>query len=850
MRLQINFKKVFLLFLGIYAICSSATAQKISVPNLSDKEIYPTIRNSTSPSNGASPKFNSPSFQWPSKKKATFSIRISTSKLFDQSLIEKNNLDYAIYNPHQQLSVGKWYWQYKNNQGNWNAVDSFIITPTTRLFPTPNISTLLENIPSSHPRILITKAKLSDLRLQAIHTKEAAAIIDEANQYINKPLPKESDALPTFTGKDTFENEKIESLASKKCGWMIQEVLTCLSQAYILTGDDKYFNTAKLWMLEVSTWNTLGPSHTNNFGDGGIMSGLAIGVDSFWDVLTESERNQIIKNTGTRADQFYKLWVGQVEARSSSMHVWQHIMHNLLQTALVLKGVHPAADQWMAYIYEIWIAQSPKMAEDDGAWMNGSAYFGMNALSLIDIPTIFKDLSGVDFMSAPWFQNNPRWLIYSFPPGSTSDGFCNDGERYPAPTINYAGYTDALAQLLHHPYADWYANAVAKSLGKDIADDVEFRWFRIIHGTKKTKSNPSLSFPQSAFFPEVGVGYMHTNIQNTQNDLMLSIRSSPFGPMSHTHADHNTFNIAYGGKRLFYNTGYRPAMGDPHFLGWYKHTQGHNGVLIDGNGQPFSDGAFGWIPRTLEGEHIAYAVGDASNAYAGIMDGKKIDHGVQLFRRHYIMLRPSMIIIYDELEADHPAQWSWLLHNYMGFKVDSNTHAIFAHGESAKAKVNLFSSSAIDFNVTDAFSVPVNNWTNKINEDGDTLNFDNQWHFRGESKQKVEKMRYLAVIQVKPDGAFEKVISSTDNGTIAVGQWRINANMDASTPALIQIHTIDNTVGFVSRGKLSLGKNTFAGKDNASSKLVEMKHGKMYFKEVADSMPPAMKKMMDKNNSK
>ena len=111
-------------------------------------------------------------------------------------------------------------------------------------------------------------------------------------------------------------------------------------------------------------------------------------------------------------------------------------------------------------------------------------------------------------------------------------------------------------------------------------------------------------------------------------------------------------------------------------------------------------------------------------------------------------------------------------------------------------------------------------------------------------------MRYLAVIQVKPDGAFEKVINSTDNGAIAIGQWRINANMDASTPALIQIHTIDNTVGFISSGTLSLGKNKIAGKDNASSKLVEMKHGKMYFKEVVDSMPPAMKKMMDKNNIK
>jgi hypothetical protein len=55
---------------------------------------------------------------------------------------------------------------------------------------------------------------------------------------------------------------------------------------------------------------------------------------------------------------------------------------------------------------------------------------------------------------------------------------------------------------------------------------------------------------------------------------MLSIRGSPYGPMAQTHSDQNTFNIAFGGKRLFYNTGYRPALGDPHFLGWYKDTRG------------------------------------------------------------------------------------------------------------------------------------------------------------------------------------------------------------------------------------------------------------------------------------
>lgn len=841
-----NKKKWLCILMGILTIFINTFAQKILTSNLRQKEIYTVTRNTTSPSNGESPKFNSPSFQWPSKKNASYSIRISTSKKFDQALIEKANIAFAIFNPHQQLSQGKWYWQYKINQENWNPIDSFDINTSTRIFPTHQIEKIISNIPGAHPRVLVNKSEINDFRITASKTKEASAIINEANKTLTTPIPKETDALPKYQGKDKFENEKIASLASKWSGRKIQETLNIFSQAFILTGDVKYFKVAKLWMLEVATWDPLGPSHTNNFGDAGIMSSLAIGLDSFWDLLTESERLLIKKNVSTRADQFYKLWMNQVEARSSSMHVWQHIMHNLLETGLALKGEHPTAENWIEYIYELWIAQSPKMAEEDGAWINGSAYFGMNALSLIDIPTIFKKLSGVDFMTAPWFQNNPTWLIYSFPPNSTSDGFGNDGERYKFPWINYGGYTDALARLTNNPSAAWYANAVSKSVGKEIADDAEFRWFRIRDGIKKTTALNPLPFKQDAFFPEVGVGYMHTNVQDTKNNLMLSLRSSPFGPMSHTHADHNTFNIAYGGKRMFYNTGYRPAMGDPHFLGWYKHTEGHNGVLIDGHGQPFSDGAFGWIPRNIQGEQISYAVGDASNAYSGIVDGKEIDHGLKLFRRHYLMLRPYIIIIYDELEADHAAEWSWLLHNYNGFTMDAKTQTVFAENETAKAQVSIISSSDIHLNVTDQFSVPVDNWTNKINEDGDTLNFVNQWHLKAASKQKTEKMRYLAVLQIKPDGRFEKIIKTIDNGDITVGNYRIKANMNVKEAAHIQINNIENTLSFISSGTLMFEKNKYIGTDIKSAKLIEKKDGKIIFKEAVDEMPPAMKRMISK----
>lgn len=59
---------------------------------------------------------------------------------------------------------------------------------------------------------------------------------------------------------------------------------------------------------------------------------------------------------------------------------------------------------------------------------------------------------------------------------------------------------------------------------------------------------------------------------------------------------------------------------DPHNLLSYRNTRAHNTLLVDGIGQPFTTRAYGDIVRMFNGEHISYALGDASNAYCGISE--------------------------------------------------------------------------------------------------------------------------------------------------------------------------------------------------------------------------------------
>jgi hypothetical protein len=808
--------------------------------------VYPKFRTWSSPSGGEEPEFNSPSFEWPSNKKAKYDVRLSTTKDFSENLIEKKEIPFAIFNPHKKLSEGTWYWQYRESDQDWNPVDSFQITSNTRVFIAPELQTLLDNLSSDHPRVFAKKSELLELRDRAKKYKETAAILREADVALNEIPPKEDSGLPKYKGTNEYENEKIAQSASKTIGWKVLASLNSLTQAYILTGDIKYFKAAKKWMLEVSDWDPNGITHLSNFGDSGIMTSLALAIDTFWDLLTDNEKEKMIRQSAARANNFYQLWIGKEESRSSSMHVWQHILHQMFQTSLALAGETSDADKWLEYIYELWIAQSPKMGEKDGAWFNGIGYFGMNTLTIYDMSSKLSMLAGVDFYQSEWFINNPKWLMYAFPPNSVGDGFGNDGDKYWYPTMKYAGYADAAARLFDNPYAAWYAKEIAEGLNQDIASEAEFRWFRIQYANKKTfpEVPDQFDFPQAAHFSDVGVAYMHTSIQNIDNNLMLSATSSPFGPMGHAHAEQNTFNIAYGGKRLFYNSGYRPKMADPHHQEWHKHTRGHNGILIDDQGQPFDAGAYGWMPRFLHGEQITYAVGDASNAYSA-SDLKSEDMGITRFRRHYLMLRPSIIVIYDELEADHPAEWTWLIHNDTGLKVDPEKKTIVAENEFTNAQVTLLSSMDLHFYISDTFSIPARNWNKKVDQDGNLIDFVDQWHFSGISKEKNPKMRFLAIIQVTPksgESVGEDLVFDEKTNTYSIGEWYIKAEMNSDKSAMIKVEKSDGSAGLVSTDILTVGGKEYKGSSTGSAKLMELVDGNPVFKESIDQIPDAIRK--------
>ncbi|UCE49905.1 MAG: DUF4962 domain-containing protein [Phycisphaerales bacterium] len=518
--------------------------------------------------------------------------------------------------------------------------------------------------------------------------------------------------------------------------------------------------------------------------DGTCLRAMALAYDSCFDLLTAPEKSRLQKAIAIRAGRMFSNWCNNLETRIFSAHVWQHILHEFAEAAFATIGEINEAELWASYVYELWLARIPLLGGEDGGWANGNNYFGTNFVTLISIPTFFEQLTGVDFFAHPWYRNSIYYMIYTWPPGSCPDGFGDGCERRELAPLSRLAFVDILGRRFNDPYAGWYVRESLKPLRASLRNDGSQRWHRLRTADDSTvPARSSFNLPQARMFGDIGVVTMHTDLANTPKNLMLAFRSSPFGSFNHAHADQNSFNVLFGGKRVFSNSGYYIGYGDTHFKGWYIHSRGHNTVLIDDKGQlSGTPNGYGQIIRYLHDDRVTYCLGDASNAYG--------EAGLTRFHRHMALLRPSTVVIYDELEADHAARWSWLLHCPEKISVDAKNNRLTATTSTARSRIDLFSATPLSFDIHNRFDPPALNWR-KRTSDGKLVEYPDQWHAAVSPVEKVNKMRYLAVVHVLGRNDAKPFESSelTDGNVVHVRSWSITAGLNLTGPASLEIRS-------------------------------------------------------------
>jgi hypothetical protein len=859
---------VVLLGCGLGALATPARPAAKDSPlgeiQLTQKALYPVVRHSASPGGGIEVRVNPPALLWPvtAGKGVRYAVRLSQDAAFPKErTLGATGQPWAVFNPHSKLADGTWYWQYAvtdEGQTTWSPVYTFRVTAAAPVFETRTAKELVAACPRSHPRLLVQADQLAALRRRVQGVEAAANVVAAARKRLGVEPPSDKEVAPKRKGKNQRQERKLGSDASKELGQRVWDAVSVLCQAYLISGEEPFGREAVRWAVHVARWDREGVSGQNNLGDTCCLEAMTLAYDSCYDLLTEADKRQLLKGIQARAGHFFSLWINKLEGLLHREHYWGHILQRAIQAAVVTLGDLPEAEQWLTYAYEVWLARAPTAGTLDGGWMVGTNYNGIEGDSLIVIPALFQSLTGDNLFGRPFYGNNLYYLLYCQPPQSYGDGFGDGHEMQKGLRPFHVRYLRALARYTGDPYAAWYLQkSDAYSARPQESTKKGLDWAAL--GTDRESKLPEwrgpFALPQARAFRQAGVVAMHTRLEEPAKDLFVGFRSSPWGSQGHANADQNTFNIIAGGERLFYSSGYKMPVGDPHMMGWYKHTRGHNGILVDGKGQPFGTAAYGWIPRFLHGEHLTYCVGDASHAYDAkptpdeeTLPSRKVTEkspdgqaGLTRFRRHVLLLRPSTVVIYDDLAADHPAEWTWLLHSMEKMRLEADRHRLFASAKGARGRADLFGSVPLRLDLTGHFGVPAVNWRGKTNKDGEELAYaDNQWHFTGLSSRKTPAMRYLAVIQIRPGGDGREFVDVTPgpDGWMQAGEWQIRAELDVAKKPYLEVRNRDGTAGLVTgRDHLTVGGKSYTAQRAGSTLLVEETAGHWQTQEAVDEVP-------------
>lgn len=790
------------------------------------------------PAGGVKVAVNPPALLWPVSrgKDVRYGLRLSQDPSFpSDSTTQVGGLRWAMFNPPRPLASGSWYWQVavaaQAGKPMWSATYRFEVDEEAPVLSIPPASDFLAACRADRPRLLISSDALPGLRSRLEDSRDAAFLLKRAERYLGFRLPEASSAEPSRKGANARQAKSFARWASKAFAGRLRDAVATLAPAYLITGDTRYGREAIRIALSVAGMDPDGVTspRVSDFADGSCMRAMALAYDSAFDLLSAGERARLEDAMAARARRFFAGNVNNLEARVFNAHVWQHILAEFAEIAITTIGAVPDAELWASYVYELWNARVPLLGGADGGWANGINYFGTNIETLLVLPTLFGRQTGADFYRHPWYRNVIHYQLYSWPPGSASDSFGDGAEREARPSVKYGYFAETLSRRFDDPHGAWYAKKVLEPGQGRLSLPLRLEWHRLCQPDREpVHPEPPTSLPQARAFRDIGVVSMHTALGEVSRDLMIAFRSSPFGAFNHMHACQNSFNVLYGGERVLSNSGYYIAYGDEHFRGWYKDTRGHNSVLIDGKGQAFGSKGYGCVLRFLHGDQISYCMGDASSAYPGT--------GLKTFRRHVVFLRPTTIVVYDELAADHPARWSWLLHSKARMAVEGTRPRLTARTKTARAQVDAFGSAPLTAKVDNTFDPPAVNWREKRSR-GKVVEYSDQWHAALAPLKPMRTMRFLTVVQVLPEdnAAPDPAPRMDDRGHIHTGAWRIDATLDPEGEASLLIERRDEAAFLaVDRPLFTVGSRQY--NPGPGTSILSEASGSLY-RECHDEVP-------------
>ncbi len=504
-------------------------------------------------------------------------------------------LEDPAYVPAQVFPAGDYTWEVEAIDARDQVLDvreewPFTISPKAAALPWTDPAELLARVPIAHPRLLFPGEQLETVRenLGGLYREPYADLIRTADRAMDLPLLARPvfDTLAgrkNYAARRTVYREEYHSVGDTYIGGVVP-----LALAYLLSGEDKYGQAARVHLLNLCGWELGGALSVEDprFDEVGLRLARALPEAYDWtcDLFSREEQKRMEDWMAALGDSLLlRMKTRDFLFYSGESHDGR-IPGYLMEFAITLAH-RPEAEAWMEYGMKAALTVFPHWAGSGGGWAEGVDYaLQYNERFIAPLHAVLA-ATGYNLWKKPFFSKFPYFLTYCISPVGEITPF-GDSENQPA-----AMRAGKLNGMLHY-YAcingdsglRWWTDLF--SLQPDDSTDEGYSTLRNFLYVDTLRPSIPSSLPNDRAFYGVGWAALHSDITDPANDLLLLFKSSPFGPASHSHADQNSFAILKGGKALAIPAGERyPQHGSPFHTRYTRLTEAHNALLFNGKGQ-------------------------------------------------------------------------------------------------------------------------------------------------------------------------------------------------------------------------------------------------------------------------
>jgi len=690
--------------------------QSMKIDTAKTKRMY-------SPLDGQTVEVTPPAFIWkPVQSAISYTVQISNSKEFPEETTRTyKQLNLSVFVPKETLSPGQWFWRVGVRSKNgiiFGKIRSFKVTASARQFPFPDWDKVIAKIPRTRPRLFFPGKNLDQYRQWALNRLKPVMedLSSSCLKEVNRELVPEPGKRPKKLEFGPWALEVMRTTRSP------MDVMENCALAYLLMGDRQLGQEARRRLLHFFSWDPEGPTGFFSYDEPAMwmmMRGIRA-YDWTYDLYSQEEHARIETAMKARAKQFLKrLHQLPFESNPYNSHAGR-LPGFLGECALSFIHEWPEAREWLEYVTLLYYTSFPAWGGNDGGWHEGPHYWNAYMKFALHFIIALHEATGIDLMTKPFFRNTPYFALYTATPYHQNIPF-GDGQTGNPSKLGPLMY--AFSTLLDNPYFRWYSKSLDVCEGTDLLTLTTFNPF--------LEAISPINLPQARQFPSVGIVSFHTALGDKEKDISFLMRSSPYGSVSHGHADQNAFVVEAFGRGLAIATGYYPWYNSPHHDQWTRATRSVNSILVNGQGQrQRSWEACGQINAFISTENYDYAEAEAAPAYMGLL---------KRFRRHVLHVRPGIFVIFDDLKAPQPARYQWLLHAYHNFKIGENKRLIKVQNLPAKMEIHMLLPRQLEISQT-------NKYTPEPELEPDT--WDNTWHLVAEPLGRSSVIQFLTVLSV------------------------------------------------------------------------------------------------------